>query len=135
MFDEMLIKGIRSNWVMFRTLINGLCANSMLEEACRLKDDKEIGRVDAFNCSEQDIVFSEVDKVEQWKERCGEIARTSIRNMNTLLNALLEIKSSLDRSLDIYEKYKGWELRGLCICCSSDIGEQELWTCSICKDW
>ncbi|KAK3034555.1 hypothetical protein RJ639_033801 [Escallonia herrerae] len=31
-------------------------------------DQYEIGRVDAFNCSEQDIVFSEVDKVEQWKD-------------------------------------------------------------------
>ncbi|KAK2985475.1 hypothetical protein RJ640_004326 [Escallonia rubra] len=39
MFDEMLIKGITPNGVTFGTLVNGLCANSMLEEACRLKDD------------------------------------------------------------------------------------------------
>ncbi|KAK3026490.1 hypothetical protein RJ639_041787 [Escallonia herrerae] len=39
MFDEMLIKGIQPNGVTFGTLVNGLCANSMLEEACRLKDD------------------------------------------------------------------------------------------------
>ncbi|GER33602.1 pentatricopeptide repeat-containing protein [Striga asiatica] len=41
LFDEMLSQGVTPNSVTFGTLINGLCANSELDEAFRLKTQME----------------------------------------------------------------------------------------------
>uniref|UniRef100_A0A5B7BX15 Putative lysine-specific demethylase 5B isoform X4 n=1 Tax=Davidia involucrata TaxID=16924 RepID=A0A5B7BX15_DAVIN len=95
---------------------------------------KELGRVDAFNCPELDMVLSEVQKVEQWKQRCEGIIGPSVGEVNPLVNALLEIISTLDRSLYIYNMSKGRKAKDLCISCSSGFEDQEFFICSVCKD-
>ncbi|KAA8522400.1 hypothetical protein F0562_013239 [Nyssa sinensis] len=95
---------------------------------------KELGRADAFNCPELDMVLSEVQKVEQWKRRCKDIIGPSVGDVNPLVDALLEIINTLDRSLHIYNMSKGRKARDLCISCSSGFEDQEFFTCSVCKD-
>lgn len=48
---------------------------------------------------------------------------------------IVQIKNNLDRSLNLYEKFKCCKPRSLCICCSSDIKDEGFATCSLCKDW
>ncbi|KAM7531266.1 hypothetical protein LguiB_034676 [Lonicera macranthoides] len=99
-----------------------------------LRQLKELGSNDAFNCSKLDTVLSEARKVEQWKMRCLDILGATDGEENALLNALLQIKNNLDRSLNLYEKFKCCKPRSLCICCSSDIKDEGFATCSLCKD-
>ncbi|CAK9184600.1 unnamed protein product, partial [Ilex paraguariensis] len=107
---------------------------SGLPESCYVADELELGSTDAYNCSELDMVSSEVQKVEHWKQRFEEIAGPSVGDHNSNLNVLLEIKSTLDRSLYIYDKSKGREPGCICILCCNDIKDQELLTCSLCMD-
>lgn len=95
---------------------------------------KELGTAEAFSCVELEKVYSEVDKIQQWKRCCEDIIKPSTGNGNTLISTLLEIKKTLDRSFGIYKRSKNSKAGTLCICCCIDINDQELWTCSICKD-
>ncbi|RVW16302.1 hypothetical protein CK203_067733 [Vitis vinifera] len=95
---------------------------------------KELGKDDAFSCCELDMVLSETEKVEKWKLHCMDIVGHPVGDVNSLLDALVKIKHTLDRSLYIYKKSRGCNPRDPCIHCFSDIKDQELLTCSICKD-
>ncbi|XP_028088427.1 lysine-specific demethylase 5A isoform X1 [Camellia sinensis] len=95
---------------------------------------KERGSTDAFNCPELDMASDEVQKVERWKQRCEDIAGTSVGDMTTLLHTLLEIINTLDKSLYIYGLSKGCKATELCICCFGNFEDQEFLTCSVCKD-
>ncbi|XP_057511416.1 lysine-specific demethylase JMJ17-like [Actinidia eriantha] len=96
---------------------------------------KELGSTDAFNCPELELVLSEVQRVEQWKRRCQDIAGTSVGDVKTLLHALLEINNTLDKSLYVYNASKGCKARELCIRCSNNFEDPEIITCSVCNDW
>ncbi|XP_044485625.1 lysine-specific demethylase 5A isoform X2 [Mangifera indica] len=93
---------------------------------------KDFGKATAFHCPELEMVISEVDKVETWKQRCADIVGSSIGEMNTLFGSLQKLKQSLDRSLYIYNNSRGSTPNNLCTCCASDSGEWII--CSICKD-
>ncbi|KAL9434409.1 hypothetical protein AB3S75_029115 [Citrus x aurantiifolia] len=95
---------------------------------------KELGEAAAFDCPELEKVLSEVDKVENWKQRCKEIVGTSVGDKNSLLGLLQKIKQSLHRSLYIYNKPHGSVSMTLCMCCESDSKELEFLICSACKD-
>ncbi|CAN4077732.1 unnamed protein product [Withania somnifera] len=94
---------------------------------------KEIGNSDAFNCSELDMVFSEVRKTEEWKHQCADVLHPSVR-VADLLTALLQTESALERSISICEKSNQPNARALCIFCSLDGVNQRLLTCSTCND-
>ncbi|KAL2544111.1 uncharacterized protein Fot_13344 [Forsythia ovata] len=95
---------------------------------------KDLGTAEAFSCVELEKVYSEVEKVQQWKRHCEDIIKPSTGNGNMLISTLLEIKKTLDRSFGMYKKSKNSKEGTLCLSCCSDINDQELWTCSICKD-
>ncbi|CAI9094044.1 OLC1v1029693C1 [Oldenlandia corymbosa var. corymbosa] len=96
---------------------------------------KEIGVNTAFNCSERDMVLSEVQKVERWKQNLNDTVGISAGDGILLNTALLEIKDSLDRSLAIYDKSKSCRTEpSLCVSCSMGIDDQKLAICNICKD-
>ncbi|KAK2664046.1 hypothetical protein Ddye_002620 [Dipteronia dyeriana] len=95
---------------------------------------KEHGNATAFHCSELEMVVSEVDKVENWKQRCIESVGTSDGDVYPLLGALKKLKQSLDRSLFLYDKSRGLSPINLCVCCASGSEEQEFSTCSMCND-
>ncbi|KAH7550304.1 hypothetical protein JRO89_XS13G0168000 [Xanthoceras sorbifolium] len=95
---------------------------------------KEHGKAAAFHCSELEMVVSEVDKVENWKQRCIDSVGTSDGDVYHLLSALKKLKQSLDRSLFIYDKSRGLSPINLCVCCASGSEEQEFLTCSTCND-
>ncbi|XP_010695167.1 lysine-specific demethylase JMJ17 isoform X2 [Beta vulgaris subsp. vulgaris] len=94
---------------------------------------KELGK-DAFNCAELDMILSEFETVQKWKQRGEEVVGYSVGDVMTLLSSLLKIKQSLHRSLYIYEKSRGWKVRYFCIGCASNCDDQEFITCSTCKD-
>lgn len=54
---------------------------------------QELGSMDALNCPELDMVLSQVHKVEQWKQRCQDIAGTSVGDEKSLLHSLLKVIS------------------------------------------
>ncbi|KAL1828382.1 hypothetical protein ACET3Z_006794 [Daucus carota] len=93
---------------------------------------KELGSTDAFNCLELEMVFSDVERVEQWRHNCENIAGL-VGNVKSLPDALAEISGTLDRSLHIYN-CKGRKLEQLCIHCFCGSKDQKLLTCSICND-
>lgn len=96
---------------------------------------KELARTDAFNCSELDMVLAEVQKVEQWKQHCRDVARSSsVSDKSLLSGALLEIKNRLDRALYIYKKSKCSGAPDLCFYCTSNVENQKLVTCFSCGD-
>ncbi|PON84593.1 Autoimmune regulator [Trema orientale] len=95
---------------------------------------KEVGITDALNCSELDMILSEVVKVEKWKQSCMDILGTLIENETSLLGAFQKIKRTLERSLYIYDKSCGSIAKDYCLCCFSDSWNEEFHTCSICKD-
>ncbi|KAJ4712113.1 Transcription factor jumonji (JmjC) domain protein [Melia azedarach] len=95
---------------------------------------KELGKTVAFDCPELEMVVSEVDKVERWKQHCKDIVGTSVEDLNPLLGALHKLKRSLDRSLYIYNKSQGSVSMKLYMCCASDSKEHEFLICSTCKD-
>lgn len=51
---------------------------------------QELGSTDAFNCSELEMVFSEVERVEQWRQNCENIAGL-VGNVKPLPDALAEV--------------------------------------------
>ncbi|XP_027080412.2 lysine-specific demethylase JMJ17-like [Coffea arabica] len=95
---------------------------------------KEVGSTNAFNCPELDMVLAEVQKVEQWKQHCRNVAGASAGDTNLLTSSLLEIKKSLDRSFYIYNKFNSCKTTALCICCSQNSDDQKLVNCCICND-
>ncbi|KAF5729995.1 lysine-specific demethylase 5B isoform X2 [Tripterygium wilfordii] len=95
---------------------------------------KELGKAAAFNCSELDMILSEVEKVEKWKRRCLAILGPSVDDMNVLLGALQKIQQSMERSLYIYDKLREWTARKICFCYPCYQGDQEYLTCSSCED-
>ncbi|GLU05801.1 hypothetical protein SLE2022_228800 [Rubroshorea leprosula] len=94
---------------------------------------KESGKGVAFTCTELDMVLSEVEKVEKWKQRCSNIIGTLAGDVCSLPGALEKIKESLGKSLDIYEKLRGSEGKYLCMLCAS-YENLEFLTCSTCKN-
>ncbi|KAK6251304.1 hypothetical protein SCA6_005309 [Theobroma cacao] len=95
---------------------------------------KEHGKASFFTCAELDMVLSEVEKVEKWKQRCMDAVANFAGDENTLLGALQKIKESLDRSLYVYEKSESCEGVCLCMCCANGYEDLEFLTCSTCKD-
>ncbi|KAJ9173612.1 hypothetical protein P3X46_016729 [Hevea brasiliensis] len=95
---------------------------------------EEFGKAGAFSCSELDMVSSEVQKVEKWKEQCVEILGILVDDGHPLLGALQKIKHSLDISLYIYGKLQSFTARNLFLCCTGNSEDQEFLTCSTCKD-
>ncbi|CAK9141883.1 unnamed protein product [Ilex paraguariensis] len=129
-----LLNAIKRHHLWLEQVHLFFCLNSRDRSWVLLLELKELGSTDAYNCSELDMVSSEVQKVEHWKQRFEEIAGPSVGDHNSNLNVLLEIKSTLDRSLYIYDKSKGREPGCICILCCNDIKDQELLTCSLCMD-
>ncbi|XWS48929.1 hypothetical protein CRYUN_Cryun13aG0119400 [Craigia yunnanensis] len=95
---------------------------------------KEHGKASFFTCAELDMVLSEVEKVEKWKQRCMDAVANFAGDENSLLCALQKIKESLDRSLYLYEKSQGCEGVCLCICCTNGYEDWDFLICSTCKD-
>ncbi|KAF4403837.1 hypothetical protein CsatB_003771 [Cannabis sativa] len=95
---------------------------------------KESGIADALSCPELDMVLSEVVKVEKWKKSCRDILGTLIDDETTLLDTLLKIKQTIERSLYILDKSCGSQAKDYCLCCFNDSRNQEFLICSICKD-
>ncbi|XWS61780.1 hypothetical protein CRYUN_Cryun07bG0155000 [Craigia yunnanensis] len=95
---------------------------------------KEHGNASFFTCAELDMVLSEVEKVEKWKQRCMDAVANFAGDENSLLCALHKIKESLDRSLYVYEKSQGCEGVCLCMCCTNGSEDWDFLTCSTCKD-
>ncbi|XP_073316103.1 lysine-specific demethylase JMJ17 [Primulina huaijiensis] len=95
---------------------------------------KEVGNAEAFRCSELEKILSEVNKVEQWKLKCEDVVKLSIAKEIPLLCALIEIKDTLEKSFDIYNTSKTGVASFYCTCCSSNVEQQELLTCSVCKE-
>ncbi|XP_009617976.2 lysine-specific demethylase JMJ17 isoform X2 [Nicotiana tomentosiformis] len=94
---------------------------------------KEQGSNDAFSCTELDMVFSEIHRIEEWKCRCMGVLQPSVGDAD-LVSALLQTENSLERSISICEKSNHSNARALCACCSLDGANQKLLTCSTCKD-
>ncbi|KAK3434357.1 hypothetical protein EUGRSUZ_D01851 [Eucalyptus grandis] len=95
---------------------------------------KEMAMAAAFNCSERDIVLLEVEKVNNWKQRFKEAVGISIGDSSSLVEAIMKIKSTLDRSLHLYDQSRGCRMENLCMCCSGDLEGHEFRTCLTCKD-
>ncbi|XVE57876.1 hypothetical protein DITRI_Ditri04bG0125600 [Diplodiscus trichospermus] len=95
---------------------------------------KEHGKASFFTCEELDMVLSEVEKVEKWKERCMDAVASFTGDDKSLLCALQKIRESLDRSLYVYEKSQGSEVAFLCMCCTNVSEDWDILTCSACKD-
>ncbi|WCJ37793.1 hypothetical protein M5689_018894 [Euphorbia peplus] len=93
---------------------------------------KELGKADAFSCSELDMLLIEVEKVEKWKKQCLEIVQSFIDDDNHSIGALKKIKQSLDTSLHIYGK--SFLERDITMCCNVYDEDHELLSCSSCKD-
>ncbi|XVF13135.1 hypothetical protein REPUB_Repub08aG0182000 [Reevesia pubescens] len=95
---------------------------------------KERGKASFFTCAELDMVLSEVEKVEKWKQCCMDAVANFAGDENSLLCVLQKIKESLDRSLYVYEKSQGCARVSLCMCCTNGSEDWDLLTCSACKD-
>lgn len=89
---------------------------------------------DAFNCMEMDMVISEVQRVNKWKQRGGDIVGVKVGDDNLLLDALSRILDTLDRSLNVYNKPDGCNQKSFCMFCTNGSQNQELLTCSVCMD-
>ncbi|KAF8033026.1 hypothetical protein BT93_D1803 [Corymbia citriodora subsp. variegata] len=94
----------------------------------------EIAMAAAFNCPERDIVSLEVEKVDNWRQHFKEAVGISIGDSSSLVEAIMKIKSTLDRSLHLYDQSRGCRMENLCMCCSGDLEGHEFLTCLTCKD-
>lgn len=56
---------------------------------------QELGSTNALNCPELDMVLSQVHKVERWKQRCHNIAGTSVGDEKSLLHSLVKVISDI----------------------------------------
>ncbi|CAH9137395.1 unnamed protein product [Cuscuta epithymum] len=97
-----------------------------------LRQLKELGSIDAYNCSEMDMLFSEIHKIEEWKCRCMDMLWSS-REAIVLHSALLEIRNAFDMAFCIVEKSNCSKAQDLCIFCSTDSNNQNLLICSSCN--
>ncbi|CAA0838763.1 transcription factor jumonji (jmjC) domain-containing protein [Striga hermonthica] len=95
---------------------------------------KDHGSSKAFNCLELEKVLCEYEKIKKWAQRCADIIKPPSAEEDSLPSALVELKNTLERSFEVYGNYEGRESRNLCKCCSSASEDQELLSCSICKD-
>ncbi|KZV31546.1 lysine-specific demethylase 5B-like [Dorcoceras hygrometricum] len=95
---------------------------------------KEVGNAEAFRCSELEKILSEINKVEQWKLKCEDVVKLSMAKEIPLICTLIEIKETLDKSFDIYNSSKNGATRIFCTCYSSNVEQQEVLTCSVCKE-
>ncbi|KAM2673879.1 hypothetical protein EV2_015129 [Malus domestica] len=95
---------------------------------------KELGVSAAFSCTELDLIVSEVERVESWKQQCMDIFRIVVGDDNSLLGGLEKIGQTLKRCIHIYEKPHGLKESSSFACCSSGSLDQEFLTCSSCKD-
>ncbi|KAI3421506.1 uncharacterized protein J3R85_012198 [Psidium guajava] len=95
---------------------------------------KEMATASAFSCPERDIVSLEVEKVDNWRERFKEAIGISIGGSSALVEAIMKIKSTLERSLYLYDPSRGCRMENLCMCCSDDLEGHEFLTCPTCKD-
>ncbi|KAK1374392.1 Lysine-specific demethylase rbr-2 [Heracleum sosnowskyi] len=93
---------------------------------------KEFGSTDAFNCSELEMVVSEVERVEKWRHSCENIAGL-VGEVEQLPDALAELNNTLDRSLQIYDNFTGCKQEQLCVRCFCELKDQKLLTCSFCN--
>ncbi|XP_010545786.1 PREDICTED: lysine-specific demethylase 5C isoform X2 [Tarenaya hassleriana] len=100
----------------------------------RLLQLNELGKLEAFDCSERDLVLSEVGKLEIWKQSClhslGRFGDEAI----PLLGCLQKVKQHVDISLCLYQKSDYREKSTLCFFCVHPLHDQSLLTCSVCKD-
>lgn len=89
-FDFIYMKNVLSNLYLCHETFDlyHLCiiyTSPML--CCHLQ---ELGNAVAFNCSELDMVLSEVGKVEKWMKRCMDVVGT-FGDANSLLDALQKV--------------------------------------------
>ncbi|GER30362.1 lysine-specific demethylase 5D [Striga asiatica] len=95
---------------------------------------KEHGSSKAFSCLELEKVLYEHEKIQKWVQHCADIIKPPSAEEDSLPSALVELQNSLERSSEVYGNYEGKESRNLCKCCSNASEDQELLSCSICKD-
>ncbi|KAJ8766205.1 hypothetical protein K2173_021722 [Erythroxylum novogranatense] len=95
---------------------------------------KELGMAVAFSCSELQVVFSEVERVEKWKQKCLMIIKGVMKDGNTLVDTLQQIGQSLDKSLHIFGKSQNCETRNFCMLCTAFIQDEAFTTCLNCED-
>ncbi|WCJ26280.1 Lysine-specific demethylase 5D [Euphorbia peplus] len=106
--------------------------NSEERSLSQMLELKELGNSDAFTCSELATILREVDKVEDWKKQCLEIVQSFVDDDNHLIDALKKIKQSLDTSLHMHGN--SCLKRDISMCCNAYDEDQELLSCSLCKD-
>ncbi|KAK8584321.1 hypothetical protein V6N13_109707 [Hibiscus sabdariffa] len=92
------------------------------------------GKASLFMCEDLDMVLSEVEKVEKWKQCCMEAIKNFVGEESSLLCALQKIKESLDRSLYVYKRSETCEGACFYMCCINGSEDWDIITCSICKD-
>ncbi|KAK6935388.1 JmjN domain [Dillenia turbinata] len=109
------------------------CLNSGEKTWSHLLQLKEVGETDAFKCPDLDMILSEVDMIENWKQKCGSIVGRFVGDILPLSSALSKIKQTLDNSLYIYKKLTSHEERDLCACCFTGSELQELIACTTCN--
>lgn len=69
------------------------CWHNLLWNIANMPDHiQEVGTAVAFDCSERDSVFSEVEKVEKWKQHCINIMGTSVGAQTSLLRELHKVR-------------------------------------------
>ncbi|XP_026448028.1 lysine-specific demethylase rbr-2-like isoform X1 [Papaver somniferum] len=109
-------------------------SNSAEKSWSALLQLKDFGDSDAFDSPELDRVNSEIVKVEKWILSCKEIIGPSVSDMNSLGAALVSIKHSMDRSIQLYQDASCCSARSLHVCCFSASGNQEVFVCLKCND-
>ncbi|OVA13119.1 ARID/BRIGHT DNA-binding domain [Macleaya cordata] len=108
-------------------------SNSVEKSWSALLQLKVLGKSDAFDSLELDKVTSEVGKVEKWMLCCKDIIEPLVGDVNSLSTALVSIKNSLDRSLQIYQDMNCCKVRDLSVYCVSGSEDQEVLACFKCK--
>lgn len=63
---------------------------------------QEVGINVAFNCSELDLLLSEVEKVEKWKQHCMDTLGTLIGDENSLLGAFRKVWMKILQLSNLY---------------------------------
>ncbi|KAI4303517.1 hypothetical protein MLD38_039133 [Melastoma candidum] len=92
------------------------------------------GKTDAFNCLELFTILSEVERVENWRYQLREVMGISSSDSNSLIDSMDKIRRTLDKSMNVYDKSRGCRMHNLCMHCSGGFEDDQLRTCSMCKD-
>ncbi|KAJ4850539.1 hypothetical protein Tsubulata_036378 [Turnera subulata] len=132
-FNE-LVNAVQNHKLWRQEAEKFLGLNSKEKSWSLLLELKERGMSAAFSCSELDIILSEVGKVEKWKKQCMEIVGRFVDDGSPLLNAMQQIKRSLDIALFIHGKSQCCEATNLCMSCTGYNEDWSILTCSLCKD-